>query len=411
MDPIYGNGLIDLAKAFQPIGTLGVPQSATKVSEATAYAGASVGTAFGDAFSRTQALTTVGFDSFGRMFKINLASGLPSARPTLIGSAVTPAMRETAMTVGGKGVALSFTAGAAQTDLGLLRGTARLVQERQDRTDLNVQITAGRFSFQAWRGQNGMAPAPELAASWNAFASLAHPTQAVRAAYDLHGVSLSTEMGASGRERFYGLMQLQPSTYALATLGVARRRWSASASFGRLDEPEGPLGSLLPGVTAFSMPAHTDFATFHTDFAATPRLVLSAEGSLGRTRAESAFLGQAAPLISSSWRITARTQCGGRVSDCTHFELDLDQPVRVERGAFSTVLPDVPAAYEDPLYFTRRTFSAAPSGRELDLRLGMDRNWSGLGFFQLQLVTARDQGNYAGQPVSLGVLANWRTSF
>ena len=411
VDSIYGNGLIDLAKAFQPIGAMSVPQSATKAAEATSYAGSSVGSAFGDAFSRTQALTTVGFDSFGRMFRINLASGLPSTRPTLIASAVTPAMRETAMSVGGKGVAVSFTAGMAQPDLGPLRGTARLVQERQDRTDLNLQITAGRFSFQAWRGQNGMAPAPGLAASSNAFASLAHPTQAVRAAYDLHGVSISTEMGASSREEFYGLMQLQPSSYAMATLGVARSRWSASASFGRLDEPEGPLGSLLPGATSFSMPAHTDFATFHADFAATPRLVVSAEGSLGRTRAESSFLGQAAPLISSSWRVTARTQCGGPDGDCTHFELDLDQPVRVERGAFSTVLPDVPASYEDPLYFSRRTFSAAPSGRELDLRLGMDRSWNGLGFFQLQLVTARDQGNYSGQPVSLGVLANWRTSF
>ena len=75
------------------------------------------------------------------------------------------------------------------------------------------------------------------------------------------------------------------------------------------------------------------------------------------------------------------------------------------------MLPDVPAAYGDPLYYSRRTFSAAPSGREIDLRLGMDRSWSGLGLFQLQLVTAKDQGNYAGQPVSLGVLANWRTTF
>ena len=177
----------------------------------------------------------------------------------------------------------------------------------------------------------------------------------------------------------------------------------------RLDEPEGPLGSLIPGQTAFSMPAKTDFASLHADVAALPWLTLSGEGSIGRTRAQSAFLSQSAPLISSSWRVTARTQCAGE--GCTHFELDLSQPVRVETGRFWTVLPDLPAAYDDPLSFSRRSFSAAPAGRELDLRLGMDRSWSDLGLLQLQLVGARDSGNYAGQPLSLGVLANWRTRF
>jgi hypothetical protein len=410
VDPVYGNGLIDLGKAFQPVGTMSVPQSAHQVFEATAYAGSNLGSAFGDAFARTQALTTVGFDTFGRMFKINLSSGLPSARPSLVSSQITPALRETGVSAGGKSLSFSFTAGAAQTDLQPLRGTALLQQEREDRTDLNLQIKAGHFSFQAWRGENGMAPAPGLQASTNAFASLAHPTQAVRAAFDLHGVSISTEMGASSRQWFFGLTQLQPSSYAMATLGIARSRWSASASFGRLDEPEGPLGSLLPGNTAFSMPARTDFATLHADVFATRRLVLSAEAGMGRTVTASAFLGQAAPLISSNWRLTARTQCLAG-DGCTHFELDLAQPVRVERGAFSTVLPDVPDAYDDPLFYTRRTFSAAPTGREIDLRFGVDRSWSGLGFFQLQGIAARDQGNYAGQPLSLGLLANWRTSF
>ncbi len=85
--------------------------------------------------------------------------------------------------------------------------------------------------------------------------------------------------------------------------------------------------------------------------------------------------------------------------------------MRVEKGQFWALLPDVPEAYDDPLNFSRRSFSAAPDGRELDLRLGVDHSWADLGFLQLQLVTARDAGNYSGQPLSLGVLANWRTRF
>ena len=411
VDPVYGNGLIDLAKAFQPMGALSVPQSATRVSEAVALAGTNVSTAFGDAFRRTQALTTVGFDSYGRMFKVNLASGLPTGRPMLVSGGVAPAMQQTGMTIGGKGFALSFTAGAAQPDLSLLRGAARLVQEQQDRADLNLDLRVGRFSFQAWRGQNGMAPAAELGAGSNAFASLAHPTYAVRAAYDLKGVTLSTEMGGSSRQSFFNYAQLRPSGYAMASLGVAQPRWAASVSVGRLDEPEGPLGSLIPGQNAFSMPARTGFASLHADFAALPWLTLSGEGALGRTTAQSVFLSQSAPMLSSSWRVTARTQCSGPRDDCIHLQLDLAQPVRVEQGQFWTVLPDVPAAYDDPLYFSRRSFSAAPEGRELDLRLGVDRSWDAFGLLQLQLVGARDAGNYADQPLSLGFLANWRTRF
>ncbi len=340
---------------------------------------------------------------------INLASGLPTGRPTLVSGGVTPAMQQTGMAIAGKGFAVNFTAGVAQPDLSVLRGAARLVQQRQDRTDLNLDVRAGHFSFQAWRGQNGMAPAPELAASSNAFAALAHPTQAVRAAFGLKGVTVSTEMGASSRQPLFTYANIEPSSYAMASVGVARPRWSATASFGRLDEPEGPLGSLIPGQTAFSMPARTDFASLHADFAALPWLTLSGEGSIGRTRAESAFLSQSAPLVSSSWRLSARTECAG--DGCTHFELDLSQPIRVEAGQFWTVLPDIPANYEDPLYFSRRSFSAAPGGRELDVRLGMDRSWNDFGMLQLQLVGARDAGNYTAQPLSLGLLANWRTRF
>ncbi len=60
---------------------------------------------------------------------------------------------------------------------------------------------------------------------------------------------------------------------------------------------------------------------------------------------------------------------------------------------------------------TRRSFSASPSGREVDLRLGLDRSWSGVGVLQLQLIGVRDEANVAGAPIDLGVTANWRARF
>ncbi len=308
-------------------------------------------------------------------------------------------------------VAFGFSAGASTPLPAATPGEALLMQRQEQRTDLNFALRAGAFSFQAWQGQNGVAPAPGLAAASDAFASLSRADHVMRAAFDLRGVTFAAEMGSGSRQWFLTETQLQPSSYALTSVGIARNRWSASLSAGRLTEPEGPLGSILPGDTAFSMPAVTNFGTLHADFAASRRLVLSAEASLGRTQVQNAFLTETAPLISSSWRLTARTQCGGGVDDCLHFELDVSQPVRIESGTFGAWLADVPTDYNDPLVFSHRSFSAAPTGRELDLRFGVDRSLPGLGMFQLQAITARDAGNYQGQPLDLGLLANWRTRF
>jgi hypothetical protein len=159
------------------------------------------------------------------------------------------------------------------------------------------------------------------------------------------------------------------------------------------------------------MPALTDFATLNADWEALGRVTLFAEASVGRTRTQGALLSMTRPIISSSWRLSARTRCAADENSCTHLQLDLSQPVRVESGIFSVMLADVPVHYFDPLSFSRRSFSASPSGRELDLRLGVDRNLPDLGLVQLQLVGAQDPGNIASRPLSLGVVANWSARF
>jgi hypothetical protein len=272
-------------------------------------------------------------------------------------------------------------------------------------------VQAGRFSFAAWRGEGGMAPSPTLAAASNAFASITRPDQALRAAYDFGGLGLAVETGRGQQQFGAGLSRQQASSYALASVSFGRPRWEVSLSGGHLDEPQGPLGSFLPGSNSFSMPARTDFTSVRADWAASQRLTLSAEAGLARTRLQSGLLELERPIVSSTWRVSARTACGGPRDDCTHFELALSQPIRVESGTFSTLLADVPADYSDPLNFSRRSFSASPSGREIDLRFGVDRNVPDVGWVQLQLITAREAGNVASAPLSLGVLANWSARF
>jgi len=74
-------------------------------------------------------------------------------------------------------------------------------------------------------------------------------------------------------------------------------------------------------------------------------------------------------------------------------------------------LPDVPTGYFDPLTFSTRSFSAAPSGRQLDLRLSVFRTLKGVGDVQLQAVSIKDENNIAGAPMNYGLIGSWRTRF
>jgi hypothetical protein len=413
VDPVYGHGLVNLQRAFQPVGTLSVPTSAQTTAAAMTVAGATLGAAFGDAVSRTTALTTVGFDSYRRMFRVNLADGYPSAPQGLLGGAVGPLVQDSEVAVApARGVALTLAGGFARDLLPPPLRNGRLPWAETGRSDLSLRLDAGRFSFQTWRGGGGMAPAGELAAAANAFAAMSRPEHALRAGYALgKGLFVSAETGGSSGADTLGFAQLKPSSYALASLAAVRGRFAATVTAGSLDEPEGPLGSMLPQLSDFALPARTAFAGVRADFAAAGPLVLSAEGNIGRTRAAGALMRLGQPAISTNWRLTAWTRCLAGASGCTSFHLQLEQPTRIESGTFSAVLADLPAAYGDPVAFSRRSFSAAPSGRELDLRLGMSRAWGRTDLLQLQLVGVKDQGNIAGAPLALGVLANWRTRF
>lgn len=414
VDPVYGHGLIDLAKAFQPIGTLSVSPSATTQSAAVSMIGSSLGAAFGDAIASTSALQTVGFDDYRRMFAINLADGYPARAHGLVSGWAAPVQTTAAQTVAAPapGVRLTLSAGS-ETRLqpqDLRPGRFRAVQP--DRSEVALELTAGRLSLTAWRGQDDVAPSPALQASWNAFASMARPQKAVGGALNLGGgLSIDAEAGVGGHYAYFGMQDLQPASYVMAGLRLARRDVATSIAVGRLDEPQGPLGSLLPTFTAFSLPASTDFISMRTDWSVSRSVMLSAEGGIGSTRATGQLLALSSKAISTNWRVTARFGCLYREAGCAGLELEAAQPTRVEAGTFAAHLAQVPAAYDDPLVYTERRFSASPSGREIDLRLGFDRAFKNVGSGQINLITVFDQGHQASAPVSLGVAARWRSRF
>ncbi len=412
---IYGFGLIDLKAAFQQKGPLSVETAAGGIVTPGAAAGSSISTPFGDSVVRSNALKTVGYDSFQRPFIVNMAQGFHVGPRRSLQSEIGVA-QNTAQVVFADGEnRLSLTTNARpdpELDRLALRGRYDIRTADDRRADVNLEADFGALSFQGWTGQSGMSPAPGLGAGENAYALLAQPDHAIRAAYRLSpSLSFSAEAGGGSPYSLYGFNDLAPSRYDMASARLSKGPLSLTLSAGQLLEPEGPLGSFLPRGSTYALPAQTGFTTARIDWAATSRLVLSAEAGTGRTRAEGVILGLGKGAVSSQWLLAAHTLCPAEQAGCLRFDAEVGQPARIEGGTFVASLAEIPTVDSQIIQFTPRRFSASPSGRELDLGFGLARDFTGWGELEFRGLGILDENNQADIPPNLGVLASWRTRF
>jgi len=412
---IYGFGLIDLNAAFTAQGPMSIPQASGQTITPAPMAGSMVATALGDSIAHTNALMTVGYDRYQRPFAVNLATGFHVApRRSLQAEVATP--EDSAQVVVGNGMArLSLTTDAQPNDDApqlALRGRGDLRMAADHRADVNLTADLGRLSFQAWTGQNGMPAAPGLGAGDNAFAMLSQPDHAVRAGLRLGpSWTISAEAGGGSPYALYGFTDLAPSHYGMAEARFSRGPLTAFFSAGQLTEPEGPLGSFLPRGSTYALPAETAFTTARLEWTPTDRLIVSAEAGMGRTHAIGLFLGLSEPAISSQWALSAHTLCPADRPGCLRFDVRVGQPTRIEGGTFTAVLGQIPTLDSQIVEFTRRQFSASPSGRELDLAFGFSRDFSHIGELELKALGVMDENNQRDIPPNLGLLATWRSRF
>ncbi|WP_304271414.1 S8 family peptidase, partial [Brevundimonas naejangsanensis] len=73
-DIIYGRGLLDIARAFQPVGATSAPMANGAAVNIALEPGAHVGGPFGDALGRTGALSTIAYDEYERLFRVDLGA-------------------------------------------------------------------------------------------------------------------------------------------------------------------------------------------------------------------------------------------------------------------------------------------------------------------------------------------------
>lgn len=408
-DPIYGRGGLNLTRAFQPVGPVKVASVSGASVAIAASPGAFVGAAVGDSIVKSQALNTVGRDFYKRLFAINIAQNYRPAGASILSPDPASVTRSSDLDLP------SFALGTVHVSAALANGQIdpserfHWMLSKPQGGDLAVSYVRGGFSLTAWKG-SGLAN-PFFAATVDPFTAVAQPDQAVRAAFARGRFRFTAEAG-SGQRLTPDRMQRQAgSSYVRAGAQADLGRVSAAFTAGELVEPLGPLGSYLPAGVGTALPSKTGFISASSRWTVAAGVDVNAEASLGRTGLQGAFLSTSGPALSSAWRVSLDGDCRTLGLVCTGIHLTLSQPLRIEAGRFSAALPNAPAALDDPLTFSTRTFSASPSGREVDLRLRADRSLGTAGTVSLEGVASRQPGNSAQAPMAFGLLGGWRVSF
>jgi len=416
-DTTYGRGLLDIERAFQPVGTTSTPQAAGTAVRIAEVPGSHVGGAFGGALSGGgEALTTVAYDSYDRLFSVNLG-GLLRPAPRRSFQPETPEPVQTA-TVSGEtafGARLALTAAVpAPEDREALRRDTPFRAPwlgSEPRREALATIEGGRLAFAAWQGQGG-ARAPFATGAGDGFAALAQADHALRGALDLGRFSLIAETGGGDRPAPLRRAEEDAARYSRAGLAwQADARLTLNLSAGRLDERLGPLGGYFPSTSDFAMPASTDFGAVGWSLAAGRGLVLDGELGASRTRIRDGLLSLAEPASGSTWRVGVAGPCPALLPACDSLRLELSQPLRIEDGTFEVELADVPLEYFDPVTFSVRRLSASPDGRQIDLSLSSLHRTGPDSVLFLRAVLIRDEGHRRDADPGLALLASWRRGF
>jgi len=416
IDGVYGQGLLDIAQAFQPIGSTSVAMSSGATLSVTTQRYAYTGAAFGDALRVSPALATVGHDSFDRLFRVDLGAAYGAApradAARLPGAERRQATLSVATPLGGQ---LSLTSGVAVDDEGwdpaaASRALTPWLREGQ-RDDVMMEFTTGPGAVAVWQGQNGARSPFELGAA-DGFASLAQVDRAWLGAVRLGALTLTADAGVGDRPMPFEAAEVDVSRYARFAMD-----WKATEAVrmtfagGDLSERMGRLGSYAPIGSGFEMPSETTFAAVSGRFDLGSNLWLDAEMGWARTDLSGQFMSLSEAAISSNWRFGLTTVCNELGLGCRSLTWSISQPLRVESGEFSAWLADAPLAYFDPLTFSERRFSASPTGRQIDLALGSLHQLPDGSYLALRAVLTRDDRHLRSAAPALGLMGQWRTAF
>ncbi len=424
VDPVYGNGVLDLTRAFQPVGNLTVAGSSMPVSTTS---NATLSAPMGDAVSGP--LGAVIIDSYNRAFAIDLAHTIQRAGASrTLGGALQSREHNVSLAQGGLAVSMTI-APRSNGDVVLSRSTLSTTDAQGARaiagtvTQRLGQNTAFGFAFSQGSGtltaqMSGQSTPAFLVAgntgnSGLGFESVARSASAIRQRVAGFGVTAAVETGdvlARRDPALAGLSGYRRYGYDRFTLAVDKTLggFSALVSATNLSEHDTLLGARFDGSLGAARAA-----SWFVD--ATARLRVgdgwSVGGSLRRGWTNATLQGgfTGAGLV----RTEAFDADIGKDNIFGHDSIGLRvaQPLRVASGGVDFRLPTgwdyATGTVSD---WTTQRLNLTPTGRELDVEARYSTLFVG-GALQTNLFFRRDPGNYTALAPDYGLAMRWALGF
>jgi hypothetical protein len=426
VDTTYGAGVLDIAKAFSPRGTMTLAGGTSVVRTGEEATGSP---AMGDALANPAPLRGVALDSYARAYQVDLSRGLR-------GAALQPRLR--AALVSGTHIARGG-AGAVSLAFTVAEGTAEQRTPRARQLQLSGEQAEGARLLAA-RIAMTVAPGTEIALALREGAS--GISAQLR---DASEPAFLIARGASGDSGFWNREDVGfAMRHEFGRLGL-----TVAAENGEVLEQEDAIARLVPkgrlATQTFSVTADRRFgpvdAALAASWLAEDESVLGARfgPSFGARGADTLFLDASAGTdIASGWGLRAawrqawtqirRTGLVASGSNLTSngWSIDLtregafarddslglriSQPLRVSGGGIGFSLP---VAYDYATLladYGTRFVALVPSGREIDTELA----WNGTlwgGKANASLFYRTDPGHYASLPDDTGMALRWRKEF
>lgn len=428
-DAIFGRGILNLTRAFSPIGSASLAGSAVAVS--TSDNGA-LGSAFGTGGQLGQSLGgAIILDSYRRAFTADLGATLrlaPQRHPLADGLSLTPA----SLSLQGGRATLGFGFATPQTARPWV-GEAQRGRDGGDEVRTRVRTgfiasdvaPATRLGFgigqtpaeltRILAGDGG--PAFLAATAGEAGGQLLQPGAAGAVSRSFGDWTLSL---AAGQAEYLptdatpgALIAANARRYGIESVmaGVARAAGPVRlrADIARQRESATLLGSRPGAVFGLAGGATTLFATAGAD-ALLGSWRLGGEWRRGWTQAATGggLLATLGTIASDAWRIDLSR--GGAFAAGDSVALRLSQPLRVSRAAATLAVP-VAWDYASGAATTElRAVDLAPTGRELDIEAAYAAPL-GAGVLEANLYLRRDPGHRDGADADRGVALRYRVGF
>jgi hypothetical protein len=421
-DATFGVGILDLAKAFAPQGSLSLAGSTTPVSLS---ASTSLSTPMGDAALSAQSVSGIVTDRLGRAYGLDLSAGLRTAAPGLrLAPSLRAGTRNLSLGVRNARIALSLAPDRAAGPLTLNQEqaqgarllAARIAARIAPGTDIALGLATGAAPLGAMLDEAGRPPFlvarddATLTADFRA-------DRAVRLQHALgggFGLFATAEQGRIEQDRWPGSgvtgARMDDSRYDAVGLGLAwgKGPLDLSASASRIAESGTALGARFAPILG-AQSATTTMASLSARLMPGGGWTLAGEWRRGWTHAApGGTLRQGGRLTSGAWGVEASR--AGLLHPQDSLSLGFTRPLRVIASNFPLTLPVAYDYASGTATEGVRMLDLVPGGREQVLEIAYARPL-GAGWLTANLYRREEAGNIAISPDDIGGAIRFELSF